>query len=224
MKKRAYISVFDKEGIVNLAKKLQKNGWEIVSTGNTAKLLQENGINAIESSTITGFNELLEGKVKSLHPKIFAGILANEEERKTLDFPPFSLVVVNLYPFEDYKNKKTELETLIKNIDIGGVTLLRAGAKNHQNVIVICDKEDYELDIENIDENTKQKLALKAFNKTSKYDFIISEELEKNFENYKENNDLKEQEAFYLTKEHDLRYGENPHQKASLYTNSKMKF
>ncbi len=221
VKKRAYISVFNKEGVVELGRRLEKNGYEIVSTGNTAKLLNENGMHAIESSTITGFNELLGGKVKSLHPKIFAGILANEEEAKTLEDTPFSMVVVNLYPFEDYKNRKADIETLLQNIDIGGVSLLRAGAKNYKNVIVICDIEDYNLDFENIDEQTRQKLALKVFNKTSKYDFTIAEELEKNFKNYVEMNELQDFEAYYLEKEKDLRYGENPHQKAGIYKNSK---
>jgi phosphoribosylaminoimidazolecarboxamide formyltransferase/IMP cyclohydrolase len=137
MKKRAYISVFDKTGIIELAQKLDKKGWEIISTGKTCTVLNENGVKAIESSTITGFNELLGGKVKSLHPKIFAGILANREEAPTLDDAPFSLVVVNLYPFEEYKGKNIELETLLKNIDIGGVSLLRAGAKNFENVAVV---------------------------------------------------------------------------------------
>ena len=118
MNKRAYISVFDKTGIVELAKRLLMSGWEIVSTGNTCRILKENGINALESSTITGFDELLGGKVKSLHPKIFASILADENEAKTLDCPVFSLVVVNLYPFEDYKGVNADTDTLVKNIDI----------------------------------------------------------------------------------------------------------
>ncbi len=217
VKKRAYISVFNKEGIVDLAKKLK--GWEIISTGNTCALLKENGIDAVESSTITGFNELLGGKVKSLHPKIFAGILADEIEAKTLDEEPFSLVVVNLYPFENYINKKVDINTLIKNIDIGGVSLLRAGAKNFQNVCVICDTTDYNLDFENIDEETRKRLALKVFETTSKYDFLISEELNKNFDNYRDENKLNETEALYLTSKKELRYGENPHQQAALYQN-----
>ena len=220
MKKRAYISVFDKTGIVELAKKLVNNGWEIVSTGNTCKVLNDNGINALESSTITGFSELLNGKVKSLHPKIFAPILANEDEIKTLDTEPFSLVVVNLYPFEDYKGKNTDIDTLLKNIDIGGVALLRAGAKNYKNVIAICDICDYNLDFDNIDEITRQKLALKVFEKTSEYDYTILEELSYNF-GLQEDNSLNDIKALYLNKINDLRYGENPHQKAALYSYDK---
>ena len=101
MKKRAYISVYDKANVEIAAKKLSNLGYEIISTGNTYKYLKENGISAVESSTITGFTELLDGKVKSLHPEIFAGILANEKEIETLNFPPISVVIVNLYPFEN---------------------------------------------------------------------------------------------------------------------------
>ena len=221
MKKRAYISVFDKKGIEELAKKLEALDYEIVSTGGTFKYLKENGINPTESSTITGFTELLGGKVKSLHPKIFAGILANENEVQTLDYPPFSVVVVNLYPFEDYKGKKVELETLLQNIDIGGVSLIRAAAKNFQNVIVLSDPMDYGIEFENITLEVKEALAIKAFEKTSKYDFTIMEELSKNFRNYREENILHPVEAFYLTQKSELRYGENPHQMASLYENSR---
>ena len=220
MKKRAYISVFDKTDVVKLAKKLELSGWEIVSTGNTCKLLKDNGINALESSTITGFNELLSGKVKSLHPKIFASILANENELSQLEDGLFSLVVVNLYPFEKYIGVDTDVNTLLENIDIGGVALLRAGAKNYKNVTVVCDIDDYELDFDNIDENTKQMLALKVFEKTSKYDYLIFEELSYNF-GIQKTNTLGSSKALYLNKIQDLRYGENPHQKAALYSYGK---
>lgn len=218
MKKRAYISVFDKTGVLELGKKLAANGWEIISTGKTCAMLNENGVGAIESSTLTGFGELLGGKVKSLHPKIFANILATPEEAKTLEEAPFSLVVVNLYPFENYKNKNTELATLLKNIDIGGVSLLRAGAKNFENVIVVCDPTDYSLDFENVDIKQRETLALKVFSTTSKYDFTIFDELQKNFNGNADK--LNETEAFYFEKIQELRYGENPHQKANLYSNS----
>ncbi|GBF23236.1 phosphoribosylaminoimidazolecarboxamide formyltransferase / IMP cyclohydrolase [Candidatus Gastranaerophilus sp. (ex Termes propinquus)] len=214
MKKRAYISVFDKTGVVDLAKRLTASGWEIVSTGNTCALLNENGIEAVESATITGFSELLGGKVKSLHPKIFAGILANEQETKTLDFPPFSLVVVNLYPFENYRGKNADLETLLKNIDIGGVSLLRAGAKNFENVAVVCDVADYGLDFDNLQRHERESLALKVFQTTSGYDFLIFDELSKNFGAHP---GLSNIESLRLTKLKDLRYGENPHQSAALY-------
>jgi len=220
MKKRAYISVFDKTGVVELGKKLDSLGWEIISTGKTCAMLNESGVKAVESSTITGFDELLGGKVKSLHPKIFAGILANSEEIKTLDFPPFSLVVVNLYPFESYRGKNADTETLLKNIDIGGVSLLRAGAKNYENVAVVCDPADYNLDFENLDLKTRETLALKVFQTTSNYDFSIFDELSKNF-GMREG--LGETESFYLKKEKELRYGENPHQMAGLYRETSSK-
>lgn len=220
MKKRAYISVFDKTGIVELAKRLINCGWEIVSTGNTCKILNDNGIKALESSTITGFSELLGGKVKSLHPKIFAPILANQDEIKTLEDKPFSLVIVNLYPFEEYKGVNADIDTLMKNVDIGGVALLRAAAKNYKNVTVVCDSCDYNLDFDNIDEITRQKLALKVFEKTSKYDFTIFDELSYNF-GLDKDEALKSSVAFYLDKISDLRYGENPHQKAALYSYDK---
>lgn len=214
-KKRAYISVSDKTGIETAAGKLAESGYEIISTGNTCNYLKEKGINVVESSEITGFNELLGGKVKSLHPEIFAGILADENEVKTLDFPPIDVVIVNLYPFELYAGKNTETETLIKNIDIGGVALLRAGAKNYKNTIVITDKEDYNLDFENIDLKTREELALKVFKKTSNYDNLIFEELSKNFGLQRDA--LGEFLNYSFVKKSDLRYGENPHQKAALY-------
>lgn len=213
--KRAYISVSDKTNIEIAAKKLEKLGYEIISTGNTYNYLREQGISATESSTITGFSELLSGKVKSLHPEIFAGILANEKEIQSLDFPPISVVIVNLYPFEAYVGKNTETDTLIKNIDIGGVALLRAGAKNYENVIVITDKEDYELDFENIDIKTRENLALKVFKRTSNYDNAIFNELNKNFNNEVENNN--DFINYSFNKVEELRYGENPHQMAGLY-------
>ena len=218
--KRAYISVFDKTGIIELGKKLDKAGWEIISTGKTCAMLNESGISAIESSTLTGFSELLDGKVKSLHPKIFANILATPEEAKTLEEPPFSLVVVNLYPFENYRDKRAELTTLLKNIDIGGVSLLRAGAKNFENVAVVCDPKDYGIDFENIDLKTRERLAIKVFETTSKYDFLIFDELGKNFTKGEDAGTLSDAEAFWFEKVQELRYGENPHQKANLYLNS----
>lgn len=216
--KRAYISVFDKTGIVDFAKKLTAAGFEIVSTGGTFDLLCKNNIKVVESTEFTGFRELIGGKVKSLHPKIFAGILANEAERAEIkdEYPLFDLVCVNLYPFESYKGKDAEIETLIKNIDIGGVSLLRAGAKNYENVTVISDIDDYGIDVSNITLEERERLAVKAFSITSKYDEIISDELLCRFSK-EDKNPLKEAERFSLTKIKDLRYGENPHQAAALY-------
>ena len=215
MKKRAYISVFDKENIVDFAQELLKNNFEIVSTGGTFKLLKENGIEAIEVAEITNSPEMLSGKVKSLHPTIFAGILAdmtnsNEAtEIKKLDIKSFDMVVVNLYPFEKVASQTDNIDELVKNIDIGGVSLLRAGAKNYKNVTVICDKADY-VNAINANESARQSFALKAFVLTSNYDEIIGSKLSEIFGG-------SETKKLAFEKVQDLRYGENPHQKAGLY-------
>lgn len=212
---RAYLSAANKENLEILAKNLTDKNYEIISTGNTFKYLQEKGIKVTKSSTITGFDELLGGKVKSLHPEIFAGILANKEERLDKNITAFDLVAVDLYPFEDYIDKNSDLQTLIKNIDIGGVALLRAAAKNYENVIVISSKDDYLIDLDDIDEKKRQELALKAFLKTSKYDFVINKKLTEEFQTQSQH------KAYYFNKIQQLRYGENPHQKADLYSYNK---
>jgi len=215
MKKRAYISVFDKDGIVELAQNLIKNDFEIVSTGGTFKFLKENGIKVIEVSKVTGYPEMLHGKVKSLHPEIFGGILADStnsdeaEEIKINDVKKFDLVVVNLYPFEQVAMQTNDINKLVENIDIGGIALLRAAAKNYKNVTAICDKKDYGR-AASAPEETRQELALKAFDLTSNYDTIIGAKLREVFEH-------KEIKHFNFEKIQDLRYGENPHQKAGLY-------
>ncbi len=219
MKKRAYISVFDKKNIVEFAQELVTNqNFEIVSTGGTFKLLKENGIEAIEVSEITNSPEMLSGKVKSIHPAIFAGILADmtnlkeAAEIEKLAIKSFDMVVVNLYPFEKVAERTDNIDELVKNIDIGGVALLRAGAKNYKNVTVICDKADYSKAI-NTNEATRQEFALKAFALTSNYDEVIGSKLGEIFGNSEKKN-------FSLEKVQDLRYGENPHQEADLYCRS----
>lgn len=217
MKKRAFISVYDKENIVEFARELvKKQGFEIVSTGGTYNLLKENGIEVTEVSEVTSFPEMLSGKVKSLHPAIFAGILADmtnskeAAEIKKHAIKNFDMVVVNLYPFEKVASQTDNIDELIKNIDIGGVSLLRAAAKNHKNVTVVCDKADYDLVLKGTKEEFRQKLALKAFNLTSSYDNIIGSKLGEVF-------GFRETKNFAFKKVQDLRYGENPHQKAGLY-------
>lgn len=217
MKKRAYISVYDKENIIEFARKLTEEKYEIVSTGGTFELLNQNGIKAIEVSKITGFPEMLHGKVKSLHPAIFGGILAdmtNSKEAAELEssaIKNFDLVVVNLYPFEKVAEQTDNVEELIKNIDIGGVALLRAGAKNYKNITVVSDKADYSRVI-NANEQVRQELALKAFKLTSSYDSVIFSKLAEIF-------GANGTKSYQFTKIQDLRYGENPHQKAGLYSN-----
>ncbi|MBB6062976.1 phosphoribosylaminoimidazolecarboxamide formyltransferase/IMP cyclohydrolase [Thermosipho japonicus] len=183
--KRALISVYNKEGIVEFARKLSGWGVEIISTGNTAKLLEENGIPVNRVSEVTGFPEILGGRVKTLHPKIFGGILAKFGDSKHMkdlsdnNIKPIDMVVVNLYPFELVAKETRNEEKLIENIDIGGVALLRAAAKNYRDVIVISDPEDYDKVLKSLEEcgdvilHQRRILALKAFYRTMKYDAEI---------------------------------------------------
>jgi phosphoribosylaminoimidazolecarboxamide formyltransferase / IMP cyclohydrolase len=227
--KRAIISVSDKSGIVELAKGLEKAGYEIISTGGTAKELKNANINVTLISEVTKFPEILDGRVKTLHPIIFGGLLAqsnNPEHQKQLEeqkIEAIQIIVVNLYPFEKTVLKKdVTLEEAIENIDIGGPSLLRAAAKNYQDVTVITDPADYKLILEellgpegNISFYTREKLAVKVFQHTAYYDSVISRYLNRMMtpnEGYLPN---------YLVigaqKVNDLRYGENPHQKAAFY-------
>ncbi|MFA6308674.1 MAG: bifunctional phosphoribosylaminoimidazolecarboxamide formyltransferase/IMP cyclohydrolase [Clostridia bacterium] len=226
MIKRALISVSDKTGIVEFAKELEKKGIEIISTGGTAKTLAEAGVKVINVSDVTGFPECLDGRVKTLHPTIHAGILAirdNKEHMKQLaelKVETIDIVVINLYPFKKTILKEdVELSEAIENIDIGGPTMLRAAAKNYQDVTVIVDPADYSKvldefeDLKDISPDTKFKLAYKVFEHTSNYDTMIAKYLK---------DQLKEEffpENYSMTfeKVQDLRYGENPHQKAVFY-------
>lgn len=216
MGKRAFISVYDKDGIVDFAKGLVEKGFEIVSTGGTFDLFTQNGIKAVEVSEVTKYPEMLSGKVKSLHPAIFAGILADATnsteaaEIQKFNIYPFDMVVVNLYPFEKVAQQTDNLDELIKNIDIGGVSLLRAGAKNHKNVTVVTDKADYEKVLKGANEELRRELALKAFDTTSNYDKTIGSKLAEVF-------GQESSKVFAFEKVQELRYGENPHQKAGLY-------
>lgn len=222
MKKRAFISVFDKENIVDFVTELvEKQNFEIVSTGGTFKLLKENGMPVTEVSELTGYPEMLSGKVKSLHPEIFAGILAdmtNSAEAREVELNHvnnFDMVVVNLYPFEKVAQQTDNVDELVKNIDIGGVSLLRAGAKNYKNVTVVSDIKDYKRAI-NANEQTRQELAIKAFEITSNYDKIIGSKLGEIF-----GLSHLSPKNFAFKKIQELRYGENPHQKAGLYSTGK---
>ena len=224
MIKRALISVSDKKGIVDFAKELEKLDIEILSTGGTAKLLRESGIDAIDVSEVTGFPECLDGRVKTLHPAVHGGILAirdNEEHEKTLKelgITPIDLVVINLYPFKDTILKPdVTMEDAIENIDIGGPTMLRAAAKNHKYVTVVTDPMDYEKVLEeikaegNTSMETRYNLALKVFQHTAHYDTLIADYLNKDKDVFLDTITLT------YEKVQDLRYGENPHQKAAFY-------
>ena len=224
--KRALISVSDKENILDLAKILASNDIEILSTGGTAKLLTDNKIPVINVENFTQFPEMLNGRVKTLHPKIHGGILGirdNKDHMKTMrefDIPEIDLVVVNLYPFEKTIEKiDCTLEEAIENIDIGGPTMIRAAAKNYKSVAVLTNPEDYNLFINKFgesdgifDEDFLFDLAKKAFLHTASYDSAISSYLSK-----ENDEDFPESKVQILHKKLDMRYGENPHQMAAFY-------
>ncbi|MGB9766627.1 MAG: bifunctional phosphoribosylaminoimidazolecarboxamide formyltransferase/IMP cyclohydrolase [Sulfurihydrogenibium sp.] len=226
--KRALISVSDKTGIVEFAKELVNLGYQIVSSSGTAKHLKENGIEVLEVSQITGFPEILDGRVKTLHPKIHGGILAirdNPQHLKQLnenDITPIDIVAINLYPFEETVKKGADLDEIIENIDIGGPAMVRAAAKNYKFVTIITDPNDYETVIKELKENgdvsidTRKLLSLKAFRHTALYDSIIATVLN---EKFGINEDFPKELTIPMRKKTNLRYGENPHQKASLYVN-----
>lgn len=226
MKKRALISVSDKGGIVEFAKRLILKDYEIISTGGTAKALVDAGIKVIGISEVTGYPECLDGRVKTLHPKIHGGLLAirdnaeHMETLKNLDIKTIDMVVVNLYPFrQTIQNQNVSLEEAIENIDIGGPSMLRAAAKNYKYVTVVIDPTDYETVISEIERTgettaiTRFNLAAKVFSLTASYDSLIS--------NYLWEKAGLEQYPNTITKtfekQQDLRYGENPHQNAAYY-------
>jgi len=224
--RRALISLSDKSGIEKLAKFLFENGVEILATGGTAKFLRDLGIDAKEVSEETRFPEILSGRVKTLHPKIFGGILRRDnvesdvKDLEALGVKPIDMVVVNLYPFEQVSQETDDEDELIENIDIGGITLIRAAAKNYRNVVIIVDPNDYDMVIKQIRENddvdiqTRKKLALKAFKRSVSYDSAILSKLSKIFSESRF-------EAILMEEAGKLRYGENPHQNAELYKTEK---
>jgi phosphoribosylaminoimidazolecarboxamide formyltransferase/IMP cyclohydrolase len=219
---RALISVSDKKGIVEFAKRLEKLGIEIISTGGTYKLLKDEGIDLLKVSHVTDHGEILEGRVKTLHPKIHGGILAKRNEShlnelKEHNIVPIDMVVVNLYPFKETILRTNDLDEAIENIDIGGPTMIRAGAKNFKDVMVVCDPKDYEKVAQSIEANEvnfdlRYDLALKAFSHTAHYDALISGYLRK-----RANKDLLDTYTQTFERVDQLRYGENPHQRAFVY-------
>lgn len=231
--KRALISVSDKNGIVDFARELSKMGVEILSTGGTAKALRENNVPVIDVSEYTGFPEMLDGRVKTLHPKIHGGLLAlreNKEHMQTIKEHGIGLidmVVVNLYPFEKVIQKPSvAIEEVIENIDIGGPSMLRSAAKNHQSVAVICNPDKYPAVLEELKRNnnslsrkTLQELGIEVFRETSHYDEIIHNYLKEHILNPQKaaSHDFSDILRLEFRKKQDLRYGENPHQKAALY-------
>src|SRR3954462_8722501 len=221
---RALISVSDKKGIASFARELERQGVDIISTGGTAELLRKNKIPVREISNFTSFPEVLEGRVKTLHPRVHGGLLYKRDnakhvaEARECGFDPIDLVVVNLYPFEETIAKPdVTLAEAIENIDIGGPSMIRSAAKNYQSVTVVVDPADYEVVLENMRDHDgettlklREHLAIKAFIKTSTYDRAISTYL---------NKEQKTEGSFSLSLPlvMRLRYGENPHQSGALY-------
>ncbi len=226
---KALISVYDKEGLEELCKTLELIKCDIYSTGGTLKHIKDMGFEVHSINEITKHEEILEGRVKTLHPNIHAGILADPEnprhlsDIKNLKLELFDIVVNNLYPFEKISNNpKSSHDEIIENIDIGGPSMLRAAAKNYKRMIVLYDKRDYSMVSEKLlknklDLSTRRDLATKIFKITSEYDNKIF-----NFLNKKNTiSSIPQKIELNLSKVYDLRYGENPHQKGGVYSNNK---
>ena len=223
-KKRALISVSDKTHLIDFAQFLESKGYELISTGGTFKHLKDAGLSPIQIDEVTDFPEMLDGRVKTLHPKVHGGLLAvrdNEEHMKTVqdyEIGLIDMVIVNLYPFFENATKNISLDEKVEFIDIGGPSMLRSAAKNFKSVTVITNVEDYEkaqLEIEETGDTsleTRKTLAGKVFNLTSAYDAAISKML------------LEDDYPQYLSASYkkvaDLRYGENPHQTAAYYVST----
>ncbi|MDD5129741.1 MAG: bifunctional phosphoribosylaminoimidazolecarboxamide formyltransferase/IMP cyclohydrolase [Candidatus Omnitrophica bacterium] len=229
--KRALISLSDKIGVVDLAKELKNFGVEIISTGGTAKLLRENNIAVSEVSQYTGFPEMLDGRVKTLHPKIHGGLLAlrdNPDHLRVLAEQNIGLIdmlVVNLYPFEKIIQKPSvSISEVIENIDIGGPAMLRSAAKNYQSVAVICNPQRYGQVIAQLKQNNgclsedlMCQLSVEVYGHTSKYDAAIYNYLSEYFKINRADENFPRELHLVFEKIQDLRYGENPHQQASFY-------
>jgi phosphoribosylaminoimidazolecarboxamide formyltransferase / IMP cyclohydrolase len=224
---RALISVSDKTGIVDFAKGLSEMGVEIISTGGTARLLNEKGIATTGISEITGFPEMLDGRVKTLHPKVHAGLLARREvpehmnALREMEIKTIDMVVINLYPFKETVLKEgSTFEDIIENIDIGGPTMIRSAAKNYKDVTVVTNPYRYVSLLEemrssggSLSEGTHQELLLEAFKTTAYYDALISTYLQRNFSSEIFPSTI----SLGMEKVQDLRYGENPNQQAAFY-------
>jgi len=221
---RALISVSDKRGAAEFARRLQALGWEIVSTGGTARLLREAGVAVTPVEAVTGFPEILDGRVKTLHPAVHAGILARRDRPEHLEalvrlgLGTFDLVCVNLYPFEETVQAGAGLEEALEQIDIGGPAMLRAAAKNHQGVIPVCSPDDYDevaaaLAAGGLTLEQRRRLAARAFAHTAYYDAVIANHLGAGTGL----DPWPERTALPLVRRQGLRYGENPHQDAALY-------
>lgn len=228
MAKRALVSVSDKSGLVDFVKGLQTAGWEIIATGGTQKLLENSGVNTIGISDVTGFPEICDGRVKTLHPKVHGGLLARRDEPSHLQaleengISFIDLVCVNLYPFRETIAKEgVSMADAIENIDIGGPSMLRSAAKNYNDVTVVCDPADYDTILAEINATgnttleTRLQLSAKAYTHTAQYDACIATYM-------REKAGLNEKLFLEFDLKQGLRYGENPHQSAKFYASTKV--
>ena len=226
--KNALISLSDKDKLKSVLEVLKKNKVNIISSGGTYISIKKLGFKCKEVSQFTGFEEMLDGRVKTLHPKIHSGILfkrekkTHKEQMRRKNFEPIDLVIVNFYPFEETIKKSSNKEKIIENIDIGGPSMVRAAAKNFKSVTIITDKEDYSELIKEMKKfkgrttlSFREKMASKAYGLTAYYDAIVSEWFNRDI-----GLDFPERKTFFGKKINQLRYGENPHQKSSIYINS----
>ena len=226
MAKRALVSVSDKSGLVDFVKGLQAAGWEIIATGGTQKLLENSGVNTIGISDVTGFPEICDGRVKTLHPKVHGGLLARRDEPSHLQaleengISFIDLVCVNLYPFRQTIAKEgVSMADAIENIDIGGPSMLRSAAKNYNDVTVVCDPADYDAILAEINATgnttveTRLQLSAKAYTHTAQYDACIATYM-------REKAGLNEKLFLEFDLKQGLRYGENPHQSAKFYAST----
>ena len=220
---RALVSVSDKRGVVEFCQNLRRLGWEIIATGGTQKLLEDSGVSTIGISDVTGFPEICDGRVKTLHPKVHGGLLARRDDESHLkalrdnSIEFIDMVCVNLYPFRQTIAKPdVKMEDAIENIDIGGPSMLRSAAKNYRDVTVVCDPEDYNRIISEIEETgnttakTRLELSAKAYTHTAEYDMCIATYMRRAAE-------LNEKLFASFDLVQSLRYGENPHQTAKFY-------
>ncbi len=226
--KNALISVSDKENLKSVLQVLKKNKINVISSGGTYRAIKKLGFKCIEVSQYTGFEEMLDGRVKTLHPKIHSGILFKREKKihkkqmQKKQFDPIDLVIVNFYPFEQTIKKTSNKDKIIENIDIGGPSMVRSAAKNFKSVTIITDKEDYSELIKELNKfkgkstfNFRKRMASKAYGLTAYYDAVISE-----WFNREMGLKFPERKTFFGKKISQLRYGENPHQKSSIYISS----
>lgn len=236
MTRRALISVYKKDGVVELAKGLASRGYEILSTGGTKETLAKAGVKTLGVAEVTGFPEILDGRVKTLHPRIHGGLLARRDDPRHMkaledhQIVPLDVVVVNLYPFEDKVGRNASFLEAVENIDIGGPTMIRAAAKNFASVAVVVDPADYQLLLDHLDRQggtdaaTRLYFAQKAFRHTARYEAAIAayfaqvEERSGGFAPASGESFFPYRLALTLEKVQDLRYGENPHQKAAFYS------